>query len=279
VDEQLARHIGERVRFHRTAARQTKVLTAGLAGISPDYLYQLERGTKLPTIAVLLQLAHALGIPVSKLLDDRVEPAKATTKTVAGHAVYHALTGPAPAQEPPQLPDLRRRIADAWKTWQTSPRRYSEITAQLPGLITDTESALRSVSSDDRRIAHRYSADLHGLVRTVTKRIGRGDLSLLAADRAVRAAEGLRLAEQVDHDRSPSIERRVAFLLDQAKCYQQRRDFASALITLQTAAREAPEDMTHRPSAHATLKSVIRSGRRSVAAEAARLAAQVGMPA
>jgi hypothetical protein len=93
-----------------------------------------------------------------------------------------------------------------------------------------------------------------------------------------QAAEGLRLAEQVAHDRSPSIERRVAFLLDQAKGYQQRRDFASALVILQTAAREAPEDMAHRPSAHASLKSIVHSGRRSVAAEAARLAAQVAMP-
>jgi hypothetical protein len=34
---------------------------------------------------------------------------------------------------------------------------------------------------------------------------------------AGEVAEGLRLAEQIDHRRSPSIERRVAFLLDQAK--------------------------------------------------------------
>jgi hypothetical protein len=295
------------------------------------------------------------------------------------------------------LPDLRSRIINAWQTWQTSPHRYSKIAAQLPALIIDTNLAVRSASPEDRRTAHRYSADLHGLVRTVAKRIGRVDLSLLAADRAVRAAEAaddplrlaaahwnltqvlladkqpegaetvalhgieqlrreaksggmdtialrgallliaaiaaarqgnawtaherlsqaeplathtgerntfwtvfgptnldmyrvavavetgqaaeaIQLAEQVDHGHSPSIERRVAFLPDQAKGYQQRRDFASALVVLQTAAREAPEDIAHRASAQDSLKSIVHSGRRSIAAEAARLAAGVSMP-
>jgi hypothetical protein len=123
---------------------------------------------------------------------------KPAPKATAGQAIYQALTGPAPAHEPPRLPDLRSRIAHAWKTWQTSPHRYSKIAAQLPALITDTDLAVRYASSDDRRTAHGYSADLHGLIRTVTKRIGRVDLSLLAADRAIRAAENaddpLRLA-------------------------------------------------------------------------------------
>jgi hypothetical protein len=92
------------------------------------------------------------------------------------------------------------------------------------------------------------------------------------------AVEGLRLAEKIDHDRSPSIERRVAFLLDQAKGFGQRRDFASALLLLTTAEREAPEDVRYRPAAHAVLRAVIERGRRSVSAEASRLAGRVGLP-
>jgi hypothetical protein len=92
------------------------------------------------------------------------------------------------------------------------------------------------------------------------------------------AVEGLRLAEKIDHDRSPSIERRVAFLLDQAKGFGQRRDFASALLLLTTAEREAPEDIRYRPAAHAVLRAVIERGRRSVSAEASRLAGRVGLP-
>jgi hypothetical protein len=94
---------------------------------------------------------------------------------------------------------------------------------------------------------------------------------------AGEAAEALRLAERVDHDRSPSIERRVAFLLEEATAYAQRREFASALVVLQTARREAPEDVAYRPAAHRVLQTVIERGRRGVAAEAARLAEGVGL--
>lgn len=95
---------------------------------------------------------------------------------------------------------------------------------------------------------------------------------------AGEATEGLRLAEQVDHGHSPSIERRVAFLLDQAKGHEQRRDYASALLLLHSAEREAPEDVRYRTTAHAILRTVIQRGRRSVATEAAELAARVGLP-
>ncbi len=61
MDEQLARAIGERVRVRRTAGRRKKTVVAGLAGITADYLYQIERGTKLPTVAVLTKLAGSLG--------------------------------------------------------------------------------------------------------------------------------------------------------------------------------------------------------------------------
>lgn len=92
------------------------------------------------------------------------------------------------------------------------------------------------------------------------------------------AVEGLRLAEHVDHDRSPSIERRVAFLIDQAKGYEQRRDFARALTLLTAAEKEAPEDIQYRPAAHTVLRSVVKRGRGHVAAEASRLALRVGLP-
>ena len=86
------------------------------------------------------------------------------------------------------------------------------------------------------------------------------------------------MAEQVDHDRSPSIERRVAFLLDQAKGQVQRRDYGSALVMLSATERKAPEDLKHRPAAHRLLETLVRRARRSVATEAARLATRVGAP-
>lgn len=398
MGEDVARSIGERVRFYRTAARRTKAVVAGLAGITPDYLYQIERGQKVPTVAVLTQLADVLGVSAGELLGGQPTRDIARVKSAAGDAIYQALTSPIPAcEDPPELPILRRRVHDAWATWQTSPRRYSQLTTRLPALIADTEWAVRASEPGAQRASQGCAADLYGLLRTVTKRIGRVDLSLLAADRATRCAEvaddplrlgaahwnmsqvlladgepqaaeevamkaaerlqpfmsggsadmaamygsvillgavaaarnrdawtardririatplarrtgerntqwtafgpinvamyavsievesgeaveGLRLAERVDHDRSPSIERRVAFLVDQAKGYEQRRDFASALTLLTTAEREAPEDMQYRPAAHAVLRTVTQRGRRHIAAEASQLALRIGLP-
>jgi len=401
MDEHLAGQIGARVRTARASNRQTQVVVAGLAGITTDYLYQIERGKKLPTIPVLAQLADVLRVPLSSLLGEPAAPTTSRRPEGAGDALYRALTQPAPAYEPPPIHELHQHVNAAWRTWQTSPHRYSKLSTQLPVLVADTDLAERRHHADgeqaERRAAQRCAVDLYGLLRTVAKRVGRLDLALLVADRAIRAAEAaddplrlaaarwnlahvllaekeadgaetvamraadalrplidagdldatalygalvllgsvasvrqgdtwtarqrvrevaplaartgernvfwtafgptnvamyavsieveagesieaLRLAEQIDHERSPSIERRVAFLLEQAKGYEQRRDYASTLLLLQTANRDAPEDMAHRPTAQALLNTVIQRGRRSVASEAARLAVQVGLP-
>lgn len=68
MNADLAHVVGERVRFYRTAAHKTKTVVAGLAGITPDYLYQIERGQKLPTLPVLAQLAGALNVELGDLL-------------------------------------------------------------------------------------------------------------------------------------------------------------------------------------------------------------------
>lgn len=94
---------------------------------------------------------------------------------------------------------------------------------------------------------------------------------------AGETAEALRLAEQVDHDRSPSIERQVSFLIDQVKGHTQRQDYASALVLLQRATRDEPEDMAHRPAAHQLLRTLIHRSRRAVATETAQLANRVGL--
>ncbi|MFD1044203.1 helix-turn-helix domain-containing protein [Kibdelosporangium lantanae] len=68
-------------------------MVAGLAGITADYLYQLERGRKLPTIPVLAQLADILQVPLTALVEDRT-PERAHREADAGQALYDALTRP-----------------------------------------------------------------------------------------------------------------------------------------------------------------------------------------
>jgi hypothetical protein len=399
MDEQLAVTIGERVRLRCLASRMPKTVIAGLAGITPDYLYQIERGLKLPTVTVLKQLADVLGVSTDELLYSSTKREASIRSDSAGDALYRAFTRPLGSDGAAvDVKVLRRNVLSAWKTWQTSATRYSRLAPELPALVIETERALRGgadVSAAERREVQRCAADLYALLRSVAKRLGRVDVSLLAADRAIRAgenaddplrlamaqwnlaqvlladgevqgaedvamhaaeslsprtddldavalrgalllvgsiaaarrgdvwrarervqaveplakrtgerntlwtvfgptnvamhavsveveagaaADGLRLAERIEHERSPSIERRVAFLLDQAKGQVQRRDYGSALVMLSATEREAPEDLKHRPAAHRLLETLVQRARRSVATEAARLATRVGAP-
>lgn len=95
---------------------------------------------------------------------------------------------------------------------------------------------------------------------------------------AGEASEGLRLAEKIEPEPNLSIERRVAFRLEQARGYTQRQDFSSALVLLQAASEEAPEDVKYRPAARTALDAVVHRARGSVARQAARLSSRVGIP-
>jgi transcriptional regulator with XRE-family HTH domain len=193
LDEQLARAIGERVQAHRTTGRRKQTVVAGLTGITADYLYQIERGMKLPTITVLARLAEVLGVSVAELLGQESTASGRTSQVPAGETLYRALTSPMPAtSEPPSVVEVHARVTRAWWTWQTSPQRYSQLAGQLPQLIIDMELAVQvhqAETATSFRYAKGCAVDLYSLVRTVSKRLGRFDLSLLAADRAVRAAE------------------------------------------------------------------------------------------
>ncbi|HEY0583512.1 MAG TPA: helix-turn-helix transcriptional regulator [Chloroflexota bacterium] len=398
MDVDLAAALGERVRFARQQRHQTQAVVAGLAGITTDYLYQIERGKKLPTLPIVLQLARVLRVSVSDLLGDPRPAERPIAPLEAGTAIHRALTQPLTGDDGVAVDTLHSEIRAAWRTWQGAPQRYTRLAGQLPALITATERLRRTTDGIPSRArdAQRCAVDLYGLVRSVAKRVGRVDLALLAADRGVASAEaagnpvrlasarwnlvhvllaqgqpveaeavarhatealdgvvgddldalalqgslrllaavanvrqgkawaardqvrsviplaartgernvcwtafgptnvamyavsveveagdtseGLRLAEGIEPKPSLSIERRVAFHLEQAKGYNQRQDYAGALVMLQAASVEAPEDIKYRPAARAALNIVVQRARGQVARHAASLATRVGVP-
>ncbi|MBB4910591.1 helix-turn-helix domain-containing protein [Actinophytocola algeriensis] len=397
MDDELARTFGQRVRFARQGNRQTQSVVAGLSGITTDYLYQIERGKKLPALPVAVELARVLRVPLSTLLGETPTGGPAVPPLEAGAAIHQAMTWASPAQTSLDVTNLHRQVESAWGTWQSSERRYSQLGRELPTLVTATEQLRRTTDETDAvltRQVQRCAADLYGLVRTVAKRVGRVDLALLAADRGIAAAEvagdpvrraaahwnlahvllaqdqpegaeavalhaaeniaphtaddldalavrgslqliaamasvrlgkpwrardrvravvplaertgernvcwtafgptnvaifavsveveagdtgeGLRLAERIVPEPSMSIERRVAFHLEQAKGYNQRQNYAGALVMLQAASVEAPEDLTYRPAARRALHTVVQRGRGAVGRQAAQLASRMG---
>lgn len=188
--------VGERIRTHRMRQGRSQAVIAGLCGITEDYLSRIERGLKTPTLDVLVKIARELRVPVAALLSDEPVQQHSTSETFMPQDIAQALLGyggDANRTAPPAPAVLRERVETAWRIWQSSKTRYTDTAVLLPDLIRDTETALRARNADARHGARREilrsAADLYFLLRSYCRRTGRTDLSLLAADRALRAAE------------------------------------------------------------------------------------------
>ncbi|MFF9312134.1 helix-turn-helix domain-containing protein [Streptomyces sp. NPDC014748] len=184
--------IGDRIRHYRGGRRQDAV--AGLVGISPDYLSQIERGLKVPSLPILYALAQELGVPAAALLSEQA-PVAAESADTAEAAVGRAFLGYGPPRStaPVAAAVLRDRVEAAWRSWQTSGTRFTDASTTLPDLVADVEHAVRaaraSTDAAERRAVLRAAADLYCLLRSYLRRTGRVDLATIAADRAKRAAE------------------------------------------------------------------------------------------
>lgn len=173
--------------MYRERSGRTQDAIAGLAGISRDYLGQVERGRKTPSTDVVKAVAAALRVQAGVLLGDTCAPSVSVGPISGDRLALALLSGGGRVAEPDELAD---RTVAAWATWQSSGHRYSELLPDLPDLVRDTEATRRAGRDgpQHRRLAATAS-ELYGLLRTVTRRVGRSDLSFLVADRGVRAAE------------------------------------------------------------------------------------------
>lgn len=187
--------VGQKVKYYRRKnGNRTQAAIAGLCGITERYLQQIEAGQKVPSADVLSRLAAELGVPLAALLcEDASE--ESTVPHTAAPAVARALMGyDRPRSADPASPsELRERVEQAWRTWQSSKDRFTAAAGVLPDLIGDVEHAVRvhrtGTDAQARREVLRVAADLYGLLRSYCRRAGRLDLSLMVADRAIRAAE------------------------------------------------------------------------------------------
>lgn len=66
----LAKRFGRVLRRHREAAEISQEALAAKAQLHRNYIGLLERGERVPTIVVVKQLAGALGMKMSELLDE-----------------------------------------------------------------------------------------------------------------------------------------------------------------------------------------------------------------
>ena len=159
-----------RLRAARLAAGFTGRGVCARTGIDPGNLCRMEQGRRVPSLAILLQLAEAYGIKVAALIEAAANAGPGAPDTLSPHlpvADYVAAADPGFLREHERhwkyRPDLRENA-----------RRFAmdvfEPVRQILGVSLQVESGYRSPSLD-RKIGGEqapFSAHTHGLAADVT---------------------------------------------------------------------------------------------------------------
>ena len=97
--------LGSRLRALRTERDETLAQTAERAGISPQYLSEVERGRKEPSSEMIAALAGALDVTVADLMAGAAEDLRrAATVVVSGIMAGTATSVIRPARQRPSGP-------------------------------------------------------------------------------------------------------------------------------------------------------------------------------
>lgn len=191
--------IGERIAFHRKRRGYTQQVLAGLVGRSTDWLAKAESGRrKPPRIDMLAELARVLRVPLGELVgqpvlmeDDRQQDDVPAVRDalMSPRRLSRLLFGPEAEAQLPSPGPTADLVEQTWDDYQAG--RLGKVIAVLPGLLQTAQEledrAARSAA--ERRGCWAASARVHHLAATTLAKIGESDISWLAAERAMRAAD------------------------------------------------------------------------------------------
>ena len=79
----INKQLGMRIKYLRTIKKWSQEDLALEAGINKNYLSDLERGSRNPTVKVVEKIAKAFGITISELLSEQMN--KTITKSNINH--------------------------------------------------------------------------------------------------------------------------------------------------------------------------------------------------
>ncbi|GAA3170841.1 helix-turn-helix domain-containing protein [Nonomuraea roseoviolacea] len=152
---------GARIMAMRRARGLSRRVLADLVGCSEEWLRLVEKGVRpLDRLSTLMRIAGVLRVEdLSELVDGPVAlPAAAG---VPGHPdggfggsadmVLALLLPRRPADDGPveDVHRVRRRVSAAWEVWRRSPRRYTELRRDLPGLLLTAQATARAAHAED----------------------------------------------------------------------------------------------------------------------------------
>jgi transcriptional regulator with XRE-family HTH domain len=93
--------LGSRLRTLRTDRDETLAQTAERAGISPQYLSEIERGRKEASSEMIAALAGALGVTVADLMAGTADDLRRIVTPLFAVSTVATRTAPAPRAAPP----------------------------------------------------------------------------------------------------------------------------------------------------------------------------------
>ncbi|NGN68570.1 helix-turn-helix transcriptional regulator [Streptomyces sp. A7024] len=191
--------IGERIAFYRKLRGMTQEVLAGLVGRSTAWLEKAERGRrKPPSIDMLADLARCLRVPLGDLIGQPVlvedekqqdDVPAVRDALMSPRRLSRLLFGPEAEVQLPTPAPAATLVERAWGDYQGG--RLGAVIAALPRLLqTAQELEDRAArGGEDRQACWAVSARTHHLASTTLAKIGESDISWLAAERAMRAAD------------------------------------------------------------------------------------------
>lgn len=196
-------HLGDRVRLIRESLGKTREEMAPRAGMSADYLKQIENGRRrVQRVGTIVDLAAALGVKDLGILigqrwttgspvDERIHPA---TDAIAALIRSPLALAPASDAQVPSVDDLQAEVDHQWREWHGTGDPYSRLAVPLPRLLVNIETCLSRMSpSAQQEAAHRRRAQAvrsqaWTLARQWLRETQQNELAGIAADRALAAA-------------------------------------------------------------------------------------------
>jgi transcriptional regulator with XRE-family HTH domain len=184
--------IGRNLRRRREERGLSQEALAGAAGVSVDVIRKLEQGRRQSArITTLTSIANGLDVELSELTDKRE---RLGTDRDGGSvlAVRDALLSPSllpgldadDDSDPTPVDELARSVAHAWAVYWSGD--FGEVLAALPGLIGEARHAHAALGAP--AVAPLTCA--YDLASSLMTQIGRTDLGIVAAERAITTAHG-----------------------------------------------------------------------------------------
>ncbi|MFI9624520.1 helix-turn-helix domain-containing protein [Streptomyces sp. NPDC052042] len=163
---------GQRMQILRTKRGLSRPVAAGLLGMSPSWVKQVERGEiGMPKLPIVLRIAELLRVrDLSDLTGDQSAPVELFTGP--GHSRLPAVRDAVNAltlntdQAAPPTEHLAARLAKAWTARHEAPNHREVLGELLPGLIRDAQLAVRQTdSASARRAAQAVLSEVYSLAQ------------------------------------------------------------------------------------------------------------------